>query len=241
MLLFYKQFFRRGFPHLCKDMQYKPRSNTTPVKSPPNTTNSSPINKHENTPHTHVSNHSATSNGTPSILQVPSLASPHDTNGSPTSPPTTKRLSTGMPPRGSPQSVGTYVSATGRPNMPFWFVDANQQAVLVHYRPSHEESSRSPSSYPPVRVRSSRGRPSSGPVRRSPIVTPVRRMDESSANSTASGSSMSKRRYPISQRGRSRAVSRPATYVSSTSSAMSSGSHHTASHPGVVENKPQEV
>lgn len=221
-------------------MQYKPRSNTTPVKSPPNTTNSSPVNKHENTPHTHVSNHSANSTGTPSILQVPSLASPHDTNGSPTSPPTTKRLSAGVPPRGSPQSVGTYVSTTGRPNMPFWFVDANQQAVLVQYRPSHElVGNHHHQTYsPPVRVRSTRGRPSSGPVRRSPIVTPVRRMDESSANSTASGSSMSKRRYPISQRGRSRAVARPAgTYVSSTSSAMSNGSHPTAA----VMEKPQEA
>ena len=142
-----------------------------------------------------------------------------------------------MPLRGSPQSVGTYVSAAGRPNMPFWFVDGNHQAVLVQYRPSHEDP-RGPSSYP--RVRSSRGRPSSGPVRRSPpIVTPVRRMDESSANSTASAGSMSKRRYPISQRGRSRAVSRPVTYVSSTSSAVSSGSHHTSSHGTVVVEKPQ--
>ena len=218
-------------------MQYKPRSNTTPVKSPPTTTNSSPV-KHETTPHTHVSAHSATSAGTPSILQVPSLASPNDMNGSPTSPPSTKRMGV---PRGSPQSVGTYVSTAGRPNMPFWFVDANHQAVLVQYRPSCDESmSRSPPHYSPVRVRSTRGRPSSGPLRRSPIVTPVRRMEESSGCSTSSVGSTSKRRFPISQRGRSRAVSRPITgaYVSSTSSAVSAGSQVA---PTSVVDKSQEI
>jgi len=121
--------------------------------------------------------------------------------------------------------------------MPFWFVDANQQAVLVQYRPSLDDGSLRNTSYSPVRVRSTRGRPSSGPVRRSPppIVTPVRRMDhhpESSANSTASCSSHSHqqhRRYPISQRGRSRAVARSATYVSANSSSPipATSSHQT--------------
>lgn len=195
--------------------------------------------KHDNTPHTHVSNHSAASAGTPSILQVPSLASPHDGNHpSPTSPPTTKRLGA---PRGSPQSVGTYVSTSGRPTMPFWYVDANQQAVLVQYRPSNDEGPGRCPTYSPVRVRSTRGRPSSGPVRRSPIVTPVRRMEETSSNnSTASGASM-KRRYPISQRGRSRAVARhglvPGTYVSSTSSMGS----HTLSHAASAAEKTHEA
>eukprot|EP00977_Amphora_coffeiformis_P028375 scaffold34940_cov246-Amphora_coffeaeformis.AAC.3 len=224
---YYNPFFRRNFPHLCKDMQYKPQGNASPVKSPSHTSNSSPV-KHT-TPNTHVSHGSHASPGTPSILQVPSLASPHEQTGSPTSPPSTKRTM-GTVPRGSPQSVGTYVSATGRHHMPFWFVDANQQAVLVQYRPSMDDGSmgRNPS-YSPVRVRSTRGRPSSGPVRRSPIVTPVRRMDhpESSANSTASGSSHSHRRYPISQRGRSRAVARPSTYVSVASSMSASSSHQT--------------
>lgn len=223
-------------------MQYKPRtsesSGNSPVKSPPQT-NHSPMMKHDNTPHTHVSNHSAASAGTPSILQVPSLASPHDANTSPTSPPNAKRLA---PPRGSPQSVGTYVSATGRPGMPFWFVDHNQQAVLVQYRPSNDDGSGRCPSYSPVRVRSTRGRPSAGPVRRSPIVTPVRRMDEgSSNNSTASGSSI-KRRFPISQRGRSRAIARngavTVTYVSSASS-MASGSY-VASQLASANDKPQE-
>lgn len=223
-------------------MQYKPRSGTSPVKSPA-TANSSPM-KHDNTPQTHVSTHSTASNGTPSILQVPSLASPHDANtSSPTSPPITKRLS-GNPPRGSPQSYQTYVSASGRSAMPFWFVDANQQAVLVQYRPSSDDSSTRGHQYPPVRVRSTRGRPSSAscaPIRRSPIVTPVRRMDEvpSSANSTASGSSVKRSYYPISQRGRSRGVTRPmmGTYVSCTSSAGS----HTASHAVNEEEKKQDA
>lgn len=227
-------------------MQYKPQSNTSPVKSPPNTGHPSP--SKQTTPNTHASNRSHASAGTPSILQVPSLASPHDhQTGSPTSPPTTKRTM-GTVPRGSPQSVGTYVSATGRPQMPFWFVDANHQAVLVQYRPSTEDAAaaavRTTSSYPPVRVRSTRGRPSSGPVRRSPIVTPVRRVEqhhpESSANSTASGGSHSHghRRYPISQRGRSRSMMRPATYVSAASSAMSTGSGSHQTHNAAAQKTP---
>lgn len=223
-------------------MQYKPRSGSSgssPVKSPPQTT-CSPMIKHDNTPQTHVSNHSAASAGTPSILQVPSLASPHDGGPSPTSPPTTKRLGA---PRGSPQSIGTYVSATGRPGMPFWFVDANQQAVLVQYRPSNDEGPGRCPTYSPVRVRSTRGRPSSGPVRRSPIVTPVRRLDESSGNNSVTSGSSIKRRYPISQRGRSRAVARHAVgnYVSSAASSTASGSHAVSHITTSTPEKPQET
>lgn len=226
------QFFRRGFPHLCKEMQYKPRGTSSPVKSPPTTNSSSPVdNKHASTPQTHASSRSGESNHTPSILQVPSLASPHESNTSPTSPPTTKRMNLGPGsqytpsyPRGSPHSVGTYVSASGRPNMPFWFVDANQQAVLVQYRPSTDDRSGRAPSYSPVRVRSSRGRPSTGAVRRSSIVTPVRRMDDMSSTHSV-GSSKGARRFPVSQRGRSRHIARTTQYVSATSSAGSTASH----------------
>jgi hypothetical protein len=216
-------------------MQYKPRGGTaSPVKSPPATNNSSPVDsKHANTPQTHGSCRSGESNHTPSILQVPSLASPHESNTSPTSPPTTKRMNiapgssqdTNSYPRGSPHSVGTYVSASGRPNMPFWFVDANQQAVLVQYRPSSDDGSGRMPSYSPVRVRSSRGRPSTGAVRRSSIVTPVRRMDDMSSVGSSKGGAA--RRYPVSQRGRSRLIARP-TYGSATSSAAGSMASHAA-------------
>ena len=202
---YYNAFFRRGFPHLCKDMQCKPRPNVSPVKTPPNNSHS-PALKHETTPHTHVSTHSSSSKSAPSILQVPSLASPKD--GSPTSPPVTKRAANNTSP------YGGYVS-TARPNMPFWFVDAHhQQAVLVQYRPSTDEAAHSPG-YSPAVVRSTRGRP------RPPIVTPVRRVDESCASSMASVGSSYRSSFPVSRRGR---AARPVSTASSLRSTEKSAS-----------------